>query len=243
MEERPRNAGPPPQQQSTDPGATRYFPPQGGPTTQPQPGPYQAPSAAQPGNGSSTEQPRNTQANAVPPYQQPPQPTNPTNLPYHYQAPADRRARERTILGLILVGGGVLFLLQQFSIFSGFGELILLLIGGIFMYAYFNTHSGYRVGFLIPGAILLGIGVGEVISSLPLPSFWAGGNVTAFTLGLGFCLIWLFERKHWWSLIPGSILILSSMAEMWVFGRLWPLGLIALGAYLLYDQNRRRHVR
>lgn len=152
----------------------------------------------------------------------------------------NRRYRDRTILGIILIGGGLIFLLQQLAIFQNIGNLIPPLVGGLLMYAYFNTRAGYRIGFLIPGAILLGIGVGEALENLEFLRLWGMGDLSAFTLGLGFCLIWLLERRHWWSLIPGGILIVSSISEAWIIGKLWPVALIALGVYLLYDQSRRR---
>ena len=120
----------------------------------------------------------------------------------------------------------MLFLLGQFSFFPGFGDMVLLLLGGIFMYAYFTTKPGYRIGFLIPGAILSGIGVGQFISDLPGAGLLFGGNVTAITLGLGFCAIWFFERRHWWFLIPGGIILLGGLSTVFRVGALWPVVLI-----------------
>ncbi|MBF6612809.1 MAG: hypothetical protein IVW55_06730 [Chloroflexi bacterium] len=220
-------------QPGAEQGATHHFPPVQGSYSQ----------------GPPTLQPTYNQEQAQPPQApqyQPAQSTGVSSYGSYSQRgpqPAERRGRDRTMLGLILIGGGLLFGLTEFSIIPGFGNMVLLLVGAIFMYAYFQTRPGYRVGFLIPGAILLGIGAGELLSSLAFVSFWRGGDITAFTLGLGFCLIWAFERKHWWALIPGGILVLSSLSSVWMIGNLWPLALIVLGAYLLIDQSRRKQMR
>ena len=142
----------------------------------------------------------------------------------------------------MLIAAGVLFTLQQFSIFRDFGDYVLLVIGGVFMYAYFTTRQGFRSGFLIPGAILLGIGTGQVLEKFNFLGLWQGEHLSGLTLGLGFCLIFALERKHWWALIPGGILVASSLSDILMVGRLWPLGLILLGGYLLYEQHRRGQV-
>lgn len=148
--------------------------------------------------------------------------------------------KSRAVWGLVLVAAGVLFLANTLFSFSGIGSLFLLLLGGIFMYAYFNTRPGYRIGYLIPGAILLGLGVGTSLEDLDMFHFW-GGNAVPLFLGLGFCFIWFMERKHWWALIPGGILVLVGISSVFMIGSLWPLLLIGVGAYLLLDQTRRRH--
>lgn len=239
---------------SEDANATRYFPPQQPYSSSPagisapeQPG-YNAPYTPAPVAQYPPQQPYN--APQPPGYSVPygpppiaPQP-QPPQQPWPGMPPqAGHRERDRTVLGLILIGGGALFLLDQFSPFTSFGDLVPLLLGAIFMYAYFTTRPGYRIGFLIPGAILLGVGAGQVLSDLPFMPFFGYADFHALPLGLGFCLIWFFERKHWWALIPGGILVLSGLSTLALVGSLWPLVLIALGAYLLFDQSRRQQKR
>jgi hypothetical protein len=216
-----------------DPNPTRYIQPQD--TSRPEvPRGDQYQPSGQPGQQGSYTQSNAT--GAPPSYQY----INQSTVPYSVN-PAQRRDRDRSLLAIILIGAGVLFLLSQFSFFPGFGDMVLLLLGGIFMYAYFTTKPGYRVGFLIPGAILSGIGLGQFISHLPGTGLLFGGDITAITLGLGFCAIWFFERRHWWALIPGGIILLGGLSSVFRVGALWPLVLIGLGVYLLYDQTRRKH--
>lgn len=212
---------------------TQYFPPQGSydPQGTESSAAQGAPSASYaytpPSGGAPVYPPAYQQGSVYPPHRP-------------HVGPSER---DRTLLALILIAGGVLFLVEQLGIFafSGFGDWVLLMIGGVFLYAYYNTRPGYRIGFLIPGAILLGIGIGQVISDTSVVRSFVGGDISSLTLGLGFCLIWLLERKHWWALIPGGILIVSGLPGL--VGGLWPLALIGLGVYLLYGQSRHRSAR
>ncbi|MDQ6695228.1 MAG: hypothetical protein M3014_12550 [Chloroflexota bacterium] len=224
MNANPSNPESPPQQGS-EANQTRYFPPQGytPPMNQPQGQPYYNPASA------ADQTTRSYQPVGAPPQ------GAPVPAPHHHE-------HNRTALGLLLVSAGVLFLLSQLGIFGDFGDLFLLMLGGIFLYAYYNTRQSHRIGFLIPGAILSGIGVGQVVSNFAFADGF-GADVHALFLGLGFCLIWFLERKHWWALIPGGILVMSSISTVFMVGRFWPLALIALGVYMIYDQSRRRPTR
>ena len=230
MDNQPANVGAQTPPAADDPNATRYIPTQEGYVAQDRPIPA-ATSAASVGEAQFA-QPHNT---SPPPYQPFAQAQTHGGQTYH-----GPRERDRTVLGLIFIGGGLLFLLDQVGIFGNLGNLVPLLIGAIFLYAYFTTRPGYRVGFLIPGAILTGIGAGQLIENLPVPRLWPGGDMTVLTLGLGFCLIWVLERKHWWALIPGGILVMVGLSNVWGIVQFWPIALIALGVYLLFDQSRRR---
>jgi hypothetical protein len=236
------SGGAPPQPpQTNDPNPTRYFPPQETPRPEvPNSGSqYNAGSTAQqaPADQGTQGQQGSSGGYAQPQYGTYGQIQQTT---YPYKAPADRRNRDRTILALALIGGGLLFMLDGFSFVPSFGDMVLLLIGGIFMYAYFTSKPGYNIGFLIPGAILMGIGLGTFLESFGVVNTIFGGSITGITLGLGFCTIWFFERKHWWALIPGGIILLGSLSSIFQMFALWPVVLIALGIYLLYEQSRRQ---
>ena len=238
MESYPGGAGAQPQTPPpTDPNPTRYISPEERPTGYEPYVPPGAPAATP--EQTRPETPRYGNGPAAQP-----QPQYPSQYQYPapptYHAPVARPGRDRNMLGLILIGGGLLFLFAQLGLFPGFGNVVLLLLGGIFLYAYFTTKPDYRIGFLIPGSILTGLGVGVLLENAPIFGSVFDGGIVPMFLGLGFVLIWFLERRHWWALIPGGILVMSGMSSLRVFGTLWPLALIAVGVYLLYGQSRRR---
>ncbi|NKB88355.1 MAG: hypothetical protein GKS06_09055 [Acidobacteria bacterium] len=115
--------------------------------------------------------------------------------------------------------------------------LMFLLIGTAFIAAFFYERE---YGFLVPGGIMVGLGLGLVAEnymSLPFE------NPTATGLGAGFLLIWALDTMvtrtgGWWPLVPGGILVIVGSGFMvdgvrWVFRDGWPLVLVALGILLV----------
>jgi len=104
------------------------------------------------------------------------------------------------------------------------------MIGYLFRRAY---------GLLIPGGILLGLGLGSVGES----TFQSFGDIKGIGLGVGFVSIYVIHliyvgKSHWWPLIPGLILIVTGFASASKdFDRLlsvgWPLILIFVGLLIL----------
>ncbi len=138
-------------------------------------------------------------------------------------------------LALVLLGGALLVLERLDG--SSSGALALVLLGAVFIAAYFYQQS---YGFLIPGGILLGLGGGQIFADLyegPMRS--ADGPVLG--LGVGFLLIYvvslLWERRsRWWPLIPGALLTLAGLPEFgWAEDLLdfWPVAIMAVGGVLL----------
>ena len=138
----------------------------------------------------------------------------------------------RMLPGLILIALGVLFLVGRLS-----GVIVLGGLGAIFIVAYLTTR---KYGWLIPGCILAGLGLGELLG-------WS-----SLGLGLGFIGIFVIDlimrgKSHWWPLIPGVIITLDALGDRanvviaplrGLVASGWPLLLIAIGLLLLF-QNRR----
>ncbi len=147
----------------------------------------------------------------------------------------DTRNRRSLVSGAILILLGIVLLALQFV--EGFGEaVVFFLIGGLFVTGYLYTRA---YGLLIPGGILLGLGLGSIGEASAL-SF---GDLGSVGLGIGFVSIYVIALiyqggSHWWPLIPGVALILTGLASgNRSFERLlsvgWPLILVFIGLAIL----------
>ncbi|HEX7172421.1 MAG TPA: hypothetical protein VF365_07435 [Candidatus Limnocylindria bacterium] len=143
--------------------------------------------------------------------------------------------------GLVLIGLGVLFGIVQLTGIGG--EAVVAVIGGALLVAYaFTRHYGY----LVPGGILTGLGLGIIWQAAVLSD--AGGAVLV-GLGAGFLTIYLVDlfvrgnRALWWPIIPGGItLTIGLLLETGSGGTLagaaplWPIILVLIGGALLLRQ-------
>lgn len=141
----------------------------------------------------------------------------------------------RASAGVVLVLLGIVLLAGQ--LLPGFGdEVWTFVIGGLFVAGYFYRKA---YGLLVPGCILLGIGLGSLGEA-------SGGGFADFDsvgLGLGFVAIFVIDylyRGHssWWPLAPGAILVVSGLAagnqavrDALTVG--WPVILILIGVVVL----------
>ena len=165
-----------------------------------------------------------------------------------------RRKRNDWIGGLILIGLGLLFLLNQLSgwdIFSTLGTFIVLGLGLIFLVWGVLTREP---GLMIPGGILSGIGAGIVLIAGPfaIPAGYDDGAVFLGSFAVGWALITLFsaifsDKTQWWALIPALVFALISGALLqdgslmvvveWL-GKLWPVFLIFAGLVVLFGARK-----
>jgi hypothetical protein len=148
--------------------------------------------------------------------------------------------------GLILIALGALFFFVQLTDVGG--EAVVAVIGGAFLVAYAFTR---QYGFLVPGGIMTGLGLGIVWQSQAMPE---EGGVVVLGLGLGFLSIYVIDllvhrasAALWWPLIPGGILttigVLIEADRVEILAELewaWPLILIVIGIVVLFAQVGRR---
>jgi hypothetical protein len=170
--------------------------------------------------------------------------------------PANRNA---LIGGLILILGGALAFVGHIVPDNwglGFGLLVLLGLGLAFHIAGLLTREP---GWFIPGGILTGIGAGLALVDGPLARLIPAGLLPGDEGGLfmlafagGWFLIVLTtalftDETHWWPVIPGGIMLLIGLAAgfgsvfgslLTLLGNLWPVALIVVGIYVLYQARR-----
>ncbi len=145
------------------------------------------------------------------------------------------RDRSRVTAGAILILLGIVLIIMRVTE-DYRGETWTFLIGGLFVAGYLYRRA---YGMLIPGCILLGIGLGSIGEN----SAWDLGDFGSIGLGVGFVAIFLIAlvyegRTHWWPLIPGGVLIISGLAsgsktfrDLLEVG--WPALIILVGLLLL----------
>ncbi len=153
--------------------------------------------------------------------------------------------RQQLVWGVVLVSVGVWMLVNNFTGWELGATLPLAL--GLFFLVWGSVNR--KIGFLIPGGILTGIGAGAVLLEGPFNGLEGetAGGLFLLTFALGWALITLtsalFVRKvTWWPLIPGGImafiggalLIGDPMTTVLEYaGQGWPIVLIAIGLYLI----------
>lgn len=146
----------------------------------------------------------------------------------------DEQQRRRIAGTVLIIVGLVLFLLQ----FVGTMHvgLVLTLVGASLLIGYFYRPS---YGLLIPGCILVGLGLGFTAERLGVGT----GEPRLVGLGAGFVVIYLVALAHLrtnkpWPLIPGAILILVGVVPesgtlQWLLEVGWPLIVVVIGAFIL----------
>lgn len=119
----------------------------------------------------------------------------------------------KIIVGLIILVIGVLALLQSLGALpfgENFWDILLpasFVAGGlVFLYVLITRRSNWWAA--IPGFTLLGLGALLALEQIPgLENAEWPVAVFLGSIGLGFLVIYLIDRTHWWAIIPAGAMI------------------------------------
>lgn len=163
------------------------------------------------------------------------------------------RTRNGLVAGAVLILIGVFLLANNYLQGSDLGIYLLPALGALFLIWGLLVKN---TGLLIPGGILVGIGTGAFLIDGPLANSAepVRGGTFLMVFAAGWALISLLSiftttprRFAYWPLIPGGIMALiggallsgnTGIRALEIFGQVWPVGLILVGAYLLLRRNR-----
>jgi len=114
-----------------------------------------------------------------------------------------------TVGAILLIGVGILLLLQNFGILGGVVALIWSLIFGagglVFLYVFLTNRVHWWA--VIPGFALLGLAALIALDQfLPRVGDVLGGTILLGGIGLAFWVIYFLNREHWWAVIPGGVM-------------------------------------
>jgi uncharacterized membrane protein HdeD (DUF308 family) len=163
----------------------------------------------------------------------------------NYENKINRRRNHRIVAGVILVLFGLATLLQRWL---DIGNYIVIVLGVGMLVWGSVTH---RSGWIIPGGVLSGIGLGILAMQGPWHFPVADQNgVFLLCFALGWFLITLltalFTCTQWWALIPGGIMaviggiiLVTNGAIRWMdLNLVYAVILIVIGLVLLVFRSR-----
>lgn len=167
----------------------------------------------------------------------------------------DEKKQNNWIGGVILIVVGALMFLGQlmdWRLVGDFGIYIVSILGLLFL---IWGIAARNVGPMIPGGILSGIGLGIIlVEGVTWPANVDEGGIFMLAFALGWVLIVVLTavfttKTHWWPLIPGGIMAFIGLAVLFggffmraleLLGLLWPIALVILGIYILYQARHPR---
>ncbi len=121
-----------------------------------------------------------------------------------------RKLELRILWGLLLIAGGVLFLLESLGVVA-VGDIVWPILIGIaslvFLYI-FLTAPQSNWWAAIPGFVLLGLtGTIALEEFAPVVGEAWGGSLFLGGISLAFWVIYLINTEYWWAVIPGGVLL------------------------------------
>jgi hypothetical protein len=119
----------------------------------------------------------------------------------------------RTLVGLLLVLGGIALLLGNLNILRVWSSWFWAMILGGGGLLFLGVYAGDRRQWwaLIPGASLIGVGLVVFLDTVRGVTAEVRIVVMLLCISLAFWGIFLSDRRQWWALIPGGALIVVAV--------------------------------
>ena len=117
-----------------------------------------------------------------------------------------RRIDPRLLIGILLIVGGLLSLLDAQGIISNgsgiFWGMVFAAGGLVFIYMLFSDPNNWRAAF--PGCTLLGLAASSF-----LPNSLEAYDGLVFFAGISLAFWWVYftDRQRWWAIIPAGVLL------------------------------------
>ncbi len=125
------------------------------------------------------------------------------------------QSRTRMFWGLALIVMGALFLAERLGVLPfglNFGMFLFGVPAVLFLLVFLSDRRQWWA--LIPASALAGLTF-LVFNS---EAHWMGDEQAAsiflFSIGVPFLLIYVFDRRQWWALIPGGVMTVIAMMPM-----------------------------
>jgi len=115
----------------------------------------------------------------------------------------------RVLWGIVLILVGIIFLAENLGMVqvSGlFWGALFGISGAFFVVLFIQNRANWWA--LIPGFTLISVSVLVFLNWIApaLGEVW-GGSIVLAGIAVGFLLVYPFDSRHWWALIPGGILL------------------------------------
>jgi hypothetical protein len=115
----------------------------------------------------------------------------------------------RIVGGILLIAAGILLLLDLFGVIADILPYIWIVLfaaaGVVFLIAYAMDRRHWWA--LLPGCTLLGLSATSIIAVFMADSISdLGGAIFLGGVALGFWLVYILHREHWWAIIPAGVL-------------------------------------
>jgi hypothetical protein len=154
-----------------------------------------------------------------------------------------KRTNFNIVWGILLVGAGILFMLQELGVIgksweTGWEILWTIVFGAVgvaFVWWYLSDLTGSWWA-IIPGCTLLSLAALVGLAALGFGDTaapWLGALFLG-GIGLSFWIVYLTRREYWWAVIPGGVLFslaLVALVATWyqgeVLGAIFFLGMAA----------------